>query len=514
MIAIDGLPRKYAGRTASILTKTRLWYEQAGIESTILVVNHSSQLEDLTHVLRANGALAPGVRLVNLLDHLPDQTTYQGPPLSHQIDEPGMRSIRDKAQEVYRLYDSEGVYRVYKRFDYEGRLLHRDEFHENRSRTRRDEFRPDGTLQRKTFMDSHTNLPRQDIFFRHDQTPMFNVWLAGAGTGDQAESSVQRITYFDDEGAPKRVGYSFDRLLHTCLDNFLGDRLTFVTVEARPLDELFLSYQRESVRKLFVLHNAHTQPPFDDVQNIRGSYQPLFAARTEADAIVFLTNTQRDEAEQKFGRQDNFRVVPHSAQEPEPTEGDKVERDPNLVIMMARLDQQKQVNHAISAFAQVVKKVPLARLEIYGKGPDQQKLKAQIATLGLEESVLLKGFTTNPGRTYESAAMCIMTSRYEGAPLTVLESLMRGCPVISYDLRYGPPDMITHGVNGFLVPYGNKRKMAARIVQVLTDDELRASLIDGTANVAETFNEGAFIARWSGLFNDLKGPVEPHEQPG
>ncbi len=511
MIAIDGLPRKYAGRTASILTKTRLWYERAGIESTILVVNHSSQLEDLTSVLRAKGALAAGVRLVNLLDYLPDETSYGGPPVSHSIDEPGMRWIRDKTQEVYRLFDAEGVYRVYKRFDDEGRLLHRDEFHENRSRTRRDEYRSDGTLQRTTYMDWQTNRPRQDVFFRRDQTPMFNMWLASAGP--DVESTLQRINYFDSEGAPERVGYSFPKILHSCLDNFLGERPTFVTVEARGLDELFLGYRRASVKKLFVLHNAHTQPPFDDVEKIRPAYRPLFEARDKADAIVFLTNTQRGEAEQTFGHNDNFKVVPHSAQEPAPAMGEPVARDPHRVIMMARLDQQKQVNHAISAFAAVVRNVPQARLEVYGNGPDQQKLKDQIARLGLGKSVLLKGFTNDPGRVYASAALCIMTSRYEGAPLTVLESLMHGCPVISYDLRYGPPDMITHGENGFLVPYGDKKKMAARIVQVLTDDELHAALVRGTTNVAATFNEEAFIARWSGLFNELEGSPQPHEQP-
>ena len=57
-----------------------------------------------------------------------------------------------------------------------------------------------------------------------------------------------------------------------------------------------------------------------------------------------------------------------------------------------------------------------------------------------------------------------MTSLFEGYPLSTLESLSHGCPVISYDIKYGPREQISEGVDGFLVPAGGIRPMAERIV--------------------------------------------------
>lgn len=84
------------------------------------------------------------------------------------------------------------------------------------------------------------------------------------------------------------------------------------------------------------------------------------------DATVFLTQRQKEEAEAHFGPQPGYVVIPHSV--PTPPPAPPVARDPKLVVMMARLDQQKQLDHAIDAFAQVVHEVPDARLEIYGRG--------------------------------------------------------------------------------------------------------------------------------------------------
>lgn len=508
VVVVDGIPRNHAGRTASILNKTRLFYEREGVESTILVVDYSSQLDDLAQAMRAQGQLADGVRLVNLLDHLPDESTALA-AVNHSIDEPGLHAIADKDGRVYRFFDDAGVYRLYKRFDYAGRLLHRDLFHENRSRTQRDEYRLDGTLARSAFMDWQTNRPKQDIYYRRDGTPLINVWFVDDAAG--SEPVVQRVTYFDAEGHPERAGASLNKFLHGCLDNFLEGKPTLLSIEARRTDQLFLTYHRAWVKKAFVLHNAHLSPPYDDVTKIRPSFGTIMAGHTEPDALVFLTNTQRAEAEQLYGQQDNFRVIPHSAHQPaEPAE--PIERDPNLVIMMARLNYQKQVGHAISAFAKVLKKRPEARLEIYGRGPELQALRERIARLRVADSVQLKGFTDDPSSVYRRASLCIMTSRFEGAPLTVLESFMHGCPVISYDLKYGPPDMITDGQNGFLVPFGSTAGMAAKIVEVLGDDELRAELSAGTATAADAYGEDAFLARWSGLLNELEGLQQHDEQ--
>ena len=499
VFAVGGLPRNFAGRTSSIFAKARLFKQLAGVDSVALTFNHSSELDDVTHLFRERGSVIDGVTTVNLLDHMPDDTERSGEPIRYELAGPGMHPIKDADQELYRFYDADGVYRLYKRFDYAGRLIVRDWFTENRNRTRRDEFRLDGTIRRTVYMDLVHNRPRQDIYYRKDGTPHFNLWRAI--DEETTLPYIERVTLFDADGRPSRVLGGYDEILHACLDNYLAGRKAFICTEGRDIDQWMLTYHRPNVKRLFLLHNTHIRPPYDNIKRIRPSYKGLFEHREDVDATVFLTVTQRAEAEAVYGRQSNFYVVPHAA--PAVTEVPDVERDPNLVIMMARLDPQKQLDHALQAWQRVHKQLPQARLEIYGRGPLQTQLADQIKQLKLGDSVTLAGFTTDPHSVYRRAGLCMMTSKYEGAPLTLLEAFALGCPVISYDLRYGPADIIDDGVNGFLVPYGDRKAMADAVVRCLNDPALLARLSAGTARAAAQFTPESFVARWSGIYNEL-----------
>ena len=496
---VGGLPRNFGGRTSSIVAKARLFHDLAGVKTVVMTFNHSSELDDVTTLFRERGSVTDAITTVNLLDHMPDDTSRVGAPVQHELDEPGLHPIKDADQELYRFYDDQGVYRMYKRFDYAGRLIVRDWFTENRNRTRRDEFRLDGTIRRTVYMDLRHNKPRQDIYYRNDGTPHFNLWR---WIDDETKLQfIEQVTLFDEQGRPSRVLGGYDEILHACLDNYLQGRRAFITTEGRDVDPWMLSYRRPNVKRLFLVHNTHIRPPYDDITKVRTTYRPMLEHDDDVDALVFLTNTQRAEVEAVHGEHQNYYVVPHAAPDvhPDPT----VERDPNLVIMMARLDPQKQLDHALLAWKRVQKQLPNARLEIYGRGAELGRLTEMIKQLNLGDSVTLAGFTTDPHAVYRRAGLCIMTSRFEGAPLTVLEAFALGCPVVSYDLRYGPSDMIEDGVNGFLVPYGNRKAMADVIVRCLTEPGLLAKLSAGTQQTSEHFTQRAFVARWSGLYNDL-----------
>ncbi|WP_139209962.1 glycosyltransferase [Microlunatus flavus] len=498
VFVVGAIPRNFGGRTASILHKCRLLKEIGGVDSTIVTLNYSSEVDDIAADLRRRGLLVDGVEIVNLHDYFDEQSTGVAEPVHHDVDEPGMDKIRDPDQEVYRYYEN-GVYRLYKRFDHEGRLIVRDWFNENRGRTRRDEFNLNGTIRRTTYMDLHHNKPRQEIFYRADGTPYMNKWLRVNPT--TMTSSVERITMLDEQGAPYQVLLSNVELIQSYLDRLIGDQHCFLSVESRRSDGETLTYVRPNVKHVYVLHNPHIAPPFDDLAAVRPSYKPLLDQRDAHGAVVFLTNAQRADAEAVYGEQDNFAVIPHPvAPVPQVPFSD---RDPDLVVMLARLDAQKRIPHAVAAFAHVVKARPSARLEIYGQGPEEGALQQLIDESGLRGSVRLMGYTKNPAEVYERAACSLLTSRFEGFGLVLLESLSHGCPVVSYDVKYGPADIVADGVNGFLVGSAMQQQMARRVVELLDDEPLRRRLSENAAQVRTEFSEETFVARWSELFHHL-----------
>lgn len=495
VFAVGAIPRRYGGRTASILSKTKA-FADAGVESEILTMNYSGELRDVETEIRERGALAEGVKVTNLHEILGGPAA-DGPFVEHPVDVAGLTWEAEASERVYRYYEN-GVYVMFRRYDREGRLLIEDHFNANRGRTIRHDFAQDGRIRRTTYYDLHYNRPRQEVYLRSDGTPYMNRWLV-VNPGDLS-TAVERVTLFDPQGQITRVLHSYDEVVQEYLDRVVADDRVFLHVESRLTDKETLPWRRPNVKQVYVLHNPHLLAPYNVVDRIRPSYAPLLAARKTVAATVFLTERQRADAEAVYGRTTSWKVIPHAA---EVATDLGIVRDPNLVVMMARLDQQKQLNHAIEAFVHVVRAVPKARLEIWGRGTDEKELAALIARKDLGGSVFLKGYTSNPNRVYQQAAMALVTSKYEGFGLVILESLTNGCPVVSYDLKYGPSDILTDGVNGYLVRANSIKGLAQRTVSILESPELQRRLAAGTIGAADRFSKEAFLARWSALYNEL-----------
>ncbi len=144
-------------------------------------------------------------------------------------------------------------------------------------------------------------------------------------------------------------------------------------------------------------------------------------------------------------------------------------RDPLLVVQLGRLDSVKRVDHAMRAVAVASRSLPGLRLEVYGRGPELDHLLELRSDLGLQDVVSFPGFTDDPVEVLAGAAASLMTSRREGFGLAVAESLAAGTPVVTYDVDYGPAELVADGVNGRVVPDGSVEELAAALVEVLAD---------------------------------------------
>ena len=290
-------------------------------------------------------------------------------------------------------------------------------------------------------------------------------------------------------------------LVQHALRRLVGNAHVLLVVESRDADRAVETLRDPHVKQVAVLHNSHLLGSGDDLALMRPGFRRLFDRGDALAAVVFLTETQRAEVAAQLGERANFRVVPHPVRAQPPVPFD--ERDPDLVVMLARLEPQKQLAHAVRAFAQVVRAVPTARLEIHGEGQERAELQRLVDEAGLSASVTLAGYTRDPSRVYRRAALSLLTSSFEGYPLVLLETLAHGCPVVSYDVRYGPAEIVADGVDGFLVAPGDVDTLARRVVEVLTDRELRRRLSEAAGVDRPQFSEQTFVERWLRLFREL-----------
>ena len=89
--------------------------------------------------------------------------------------------------------------------------------------------------------------------------------------------------------------------------------------------------------------------------------------------------------------------------------------------------------------------MPGATLDIYGEGAEHLALQALIDERGLDAHIALRGRTDDPGRVLDEASVFLSTSAFEGQGLAIAEALAHGCPVIAYDVRYGPREILAAG---------------------------------------------------------------------
>lgn len=173
------------------------------------------------------------------------------------------------------------------------------------------------------------------------------------------------------------------------------------------------------------------------------------------------------------------------------------------VISVGRLDAQKGFDRLIKVWFRVSKLYPDWTLHIYGEGPDKQNLQQLIAELELTASVVIHSPTNNIMNCYCASSIFVMTSRYEGLPMTLLEAVSLGLPVVCYDFQCGPRDVIADKRNGFLISENDEESMVSCLDMLMKDECLRKKMGKEAKLLSVQYSVDTIMPKWIDLFNDL-----------
>ena len=200
---------------------------------------------------------------------------------------------------------------------------------------------------------------------------------------------------------------------------------------------------------------------------------------------IVVQNTGQQSLLSKKDKNKSF-VVPNPIDERYLNLETKLNIEPKHIISIGRLDDQKDYPLAIKAFNNVLKKYPNLIYHIFGKGKDQEKLEKLIKELDLEDKVILEGFTTDINKVYENADIYLMTSKFEGMPNALAESMAVGIPSISTDCEFGPSDLIDNENMGILF---KEHTIEAVEIALLDMIEKYSEYISKSKLVKETMKE-------------------------
>ena len=256
------------------------------------------------------------------------------------------------------------------------------------------------------------------------------------------------------------------------------------------------------------LHNPHTIGRRHWTSEISPTYVDAMEHLAGLDALSCLTTRQRDDVARRYGATDNLVVIPNPVELP-PVPAPRPDRQPGRIVVVARLHSQKRLDLAVEAFALLARTHPAAHLDVYGSGPERAALERQIAELGIGEAVTLHGHDPRAADELWKADVAWLTSAFEGYSLFLLEARARECPVVSFDVPYGPREQITDGVDGVLVPAGDVVALAAATGALLDDrprlEAMRVPARDG----ATAHGHERFLDDWADV---VAGAIErkPH----
>lgn len=175
------------------------------------------------------------------------------------------------------------------------------------------------------------------------------------------------------------------------------------------------------------------------------------------------------------------------------------------VVAIGRLVRAKGFDRLVAAWEHVAAAHPDWVLRVYGGGTEkaERRLRARIEDAGLADRVLLMGSSPEIGVELAKSSIYVVSSRYEGFGMTILEAMSKGVPVVSFDCPHGPGEIITHGHDGLLVRPQRPAALAEAVCRLIEDRELRAGLGRNAVRTAAGYDLDAVGARWDALLADL-----------
>lgn len=145
--------------------------------------------------------------------------------------------------------------------------------------------------------------------------------------------------------------------------------------------------------------------------------------------------------------------------------------EPPVFLGIGRLAAQKDFPTLLRAFSRIRQRCPERpmRLMILGEGRERPQLEALVQTLGLEDSVALPGFVSNPFSYLKHSGAFVLSSLWEGLPTVLIEALALGVPIVAVDCKSGPFEILEGGKYGRLVPVGDAEALADAMLESLTE---------------------------------------------
>lgn len=373
-------------------------------------------------------------------------------------------------------------------FDQFGNLVQRTDYDERGFKARDEFYSPAGEAI-------------TDLYYRPDGSRFAEAYYGHDSTGANVITLCKLINYQGQDyyfnGEQEWYRFFLDELNRQNGGNniFIADR---PLVAQWPVINM-----KTPAKKYLWLPTPHANDPHDQVHsNLNNAYvYGIHQYLTSLDGLITSTEKQRRDLTQWLGGQPARPIYAISAGVVAASQAalpkkPLAERHAHQIIYTGRVDNGRRVDQIITAFSRVHRTFADATLVIYGYGGAIDALKAQVTELKLDDSITFAGYQPDLNQVYEQAGAYVYAGESDAQPLSLIEALGHGVPVVAYDVNYGPRDVIKDGKNGYLIKDGAINKLAAGLLRTIEDPKKQQRLIDGAYQSSEAYGDAAVWQQW------------------
>lgn len=457
------LPKVHGGRTKSLLKRVHLLSKKLRVNNIIITTNYNADYPSIYDFFRKSNIVPKKQEFDNIYDWL---SGYKLHAMLKDKDIIETNYFIDGVVEeilpkgVVRYYNREGEYVLYRKYYKNTKILKFEDFMSplSKKKIERWEYNEYGILHKKiTYSIKNYNKINEEYYDLNG-----NIYCSKIFDEETKKLSVIKVLKNNRVFKAFKTEKSF---INYYLQNKLKDQ-DIVFCDARYLDMPLLDVNKD-IERIMVYHSAHYF--FEDDKN-RNSYKASLSNQELISKYIVLTDEQKMDIIQSFGIDEKkIDVIPHFTKK-EKCKKTKAKRSKNKrFCYVGRFDENKQIDHIIKAFKIVADKRDHVNLDLYGldEGNLKDKLRELIIKNNLQDKVNIYDFVDNPNEVFQKSLASILTSKFEGFGMTVMESLNNNCSVIAYDIKYGPSEMIDHGVNGYLVEKNNIKSLATYMTKMI-----------------------------------------------
>lgn len=231
-------------------------------------------------------------------------------------------------------------------------------------------------------------------------------------------------------------------------------------------------------------------------------YRKLISKLTSksADYIITLTKEDKEDYERILHRKKPIKAIYNMVAKM--NYSDQIQRKP-WIITVGRLTDQKGIDHLIQVAKEVLPANPDWKWLLLGDGEEREKLETAIKTYHLEDQLILKGKVEDVSWYLNRAQLMVLTSKYEGFGMCLVEALKMRVPCVSFDIKIGPSEIIADGINGILIASFDHQEMINAICELLEDSVKRDQMAERTQIDFERFEDHKIVAQWKHVFEEV-----------